>query len=151
MVKSFSFLTEASEEELNSYFSKVIVAIVTKLMEEANHPVIKALEEKGNVIDMVGIGVSQKYLGKKIGKNLVDLVVKNGKEKGFKYVYAFAIDAKSRHIFHRFGGETIAKLKNYAEFDLDGDKPLRYLDESCPIEITKWEHRKDKNLGSPFS
>ena len=81
-------------------------------MSEIEHPMKTILEQKGQVLDMMAIGVSSKYRGKKIGSKLMELAMKNGKEKGFKYVYAFVNDVRSQHLFAKEGCVTIAKLIN---------------------------------------
>ena len=79
-------------------------------MSGVDHPIKKSLTEKGQVVDMIAFGVAKKYQGKKIGNKLMELAIKNVKEKCFKFVYAFVTDARSRHLFVKYGCESIGKL-----------------------------------------
>ena len=59
----------------DNMFSKFMNATFNKLWDESKHP-LKEVSNNGEAIDFLLIGVSSKYIGKKIGSKLCELSFK---------------------------------------------------------------------------
>lgn len=90
---------------------RFIAALFDRLWDELEHPLKEVSDKKGQVLDLMVIGVDGKYIGRKIGSRLCSLSLKVGKEKEFQFGFCYIVNSKMKHLLEKEGGKMIAIME----------------------------------------
>ena len=93
MVKDFNRRIPHDEHDPKMIYGRSIWAMIDYLLDRAEeNPFREVGDKEGMIVDFMAVGVSSKYVGKKVGYRLSDLAFENLVVKGYKYGCSFAIN-----------------------------------------------------------
>ena len=80
----------------------------------------------GTILHLFMLGVDPAFGGKGIARNLVQVTLENGRQKGYQRAVTEATGRVSQHIFRSHGFEELFRVP-YQEFIFDGERPFSVI------------------------